>query len=87
MARTNKAVDMLAQGQPIYYTGAEDRSYEGGRAAAKTWADYITYEMEHGPFDVAGLESCGAGKVITSANARLPRSEREVIAASPPRRP
>src|SRR5260221_1267865 len=55
MARTNKAVDMLAQGQPIYYTGAEGRSYEGGRAAANTWADYITYEMEHGAYDVSGL--------------------------------
>ncbi len=53
--RINKAVDMLASGQPIYYTGAEDRSYEGGRAAAKTWADYITYEMEHGAYDVRGL--------------------------------
>jgi 4-hydroxy-2-oxoheptanedioate aldolase len=53
--RINKAVGLLAQGQPIYYTGAEDRTYEGGREAAKTWADYITYEMEHGPFDVSGL--------------------------------
>src|SRR5947208_727672 len=53
--RINKAVDMLAQGQPIYYTGAEDRGYAGGKAAAKTWADYITYEMEHGAYDVAGL--------------------------------
>jgi 4-hydroxy-2-oxoheptanedioate aldolase len=53
--RINKAVEMLASGQPIYYTGAEDRSYEGGRAAAKTWADYITYEMEHGAYDVRGL--------------------------------
>src|SRR5438105_14374082 len=56
MARINKAAELLAQGQPIYYTGAEDRSYAGGRAAARTWADYITYEMEHGPFDVAGLQ-------------------------------
>src|SRR5262249_48153135 len=51
----NKAVELLEQGQPIYYTGAEDRTYEGGRAAAKTWADYIAYEMEHGPFDVTAL--------------------------------
>src|SRR5438132_5774003 len=55
-SRINEAVDMLAQGQPIYYTGAEDRTYEGGRAAAKTWADYVTYEMEHGPFDVTTLQ-------------------------------
>jgi 4-hydroxy-2-oxoheptanedioate aldolase len=53
--RINKAIELLAQGQPIYYTGAEDRTYEGGRAAAKTWADYITYEMEHGPFDITQL--------------------------------
>jgi 4-hydroxy-2-oxoheptanedioate aldolase len=51
----NKCVGLLAQGQPIYYTSAEDRSYAGGCAAARTWADYITYEMEHGPFDVGGL--------------------------------
>jgi 4-hydroxy-2-oxoheptanedioate aldolase len=55
-SRINKAVELLAQGQPIYYAGAEDRSYAGGKAAAKTWADYITYEMEHGPFDVGGLQ-------------------------------
>src|SRR5438105_1337799 len=54
-SRINKAVELLSQGQPIYYTGAEDRTYEGGRAAAKTWADYIAYEMEHGPFDVTAL--------------------------------
>src|SRR5258708_37471325 len=55
MARVNKCVELLAQGQPIYYTSVEDRGYEGGRAAAKTWADYITYEMEHGPYDVTRL--------------------------------
>ena len=53
--RINKAVELLSQGQPSYYTGVEDRSFEGGRAAAQTWADYITYEMEHGPFDVSRL--------------------------------
>jgi len=54
--RINKTVELLAQKQPIYYTGAEGRGgYEGGRAAATTWADYIAYEMEHGPYDVAGL--------------------------------
>jgi 4-hydroxy-2-oxoheptanedioate aldolase len=53
--RINKAVELLEQGQPIYYAGVENRSYEGGRASAKTWADYITYEMEHGPYDVSRL--------------------------------
>ena len=55
MSRINKAVELLAQGQPIYYTSAEDRSYQGGCAMAKTWADYITYEMEHGAFDISRL--------------------------------
>src|SRR5919199_343229 len=55
MARVNKAVELVAEGQPIYYETVEDRGYEGGRAAASTWADYINYEMEHGPFDVSRL--------------------------------
>src|ERR1700704_4964443 len=59
----NKAVGLLEQGQPIYYTGAEDRGYQGGCAMAKTWADYINYEMEHGPFDVSRLHDFMRGLV------------------------
>jgi 4-hydroxy-2-oxoheptanedioate aldolase len=73
--RINKAAELLAQGQPIYYTGAEDRSFEGGRAASKTWADYITFEMEHGPFDVAGLQEFMRGLVAggpTASGHRTP---------------
>ena len=53
--RINKAVALLDQGQPIYYTGAPDLSYEGGRAMAGTWADYINVSMEHGTFDLHAL--------------------------------
>jgi 4-hydroxy-2-oxoheptanedioate aldolase len=63
MARVNRAVELLAQGQPIYYTGAESLGRAGGREAAGTWADYINYEMEHGPFDVTGLREFMAGLV------------------------
>jgi 4-hydroxy-2-oxoheptanedioate aldolase len=63
MPRVNKAVELLADGQPIYYVTVEDRGYEGGRAAASTWADYINYEMEHGPFDVARLHDFMQGLV------------------------
>jgi len=63
VSHVNKAVELLAQDQPIYYTGAENRTYEGGRAAANTWADYITFEMEHGPFDVRGLHEFMRGLV------------------------
>jgi 4-hydroxy-2-oxoheptanedioate aldolase len=55
MPRINRAIELLEQGQPIYYTGAEARTFEGGVKAADTWADYITYEMEHGPFDISRL--------------------------------
>jgi 4-hydroxy-2-oxoheptanedioate aldolase len=61
--RVNKAIELLAQGQPIYYETVEERGYEGGRAAARTWADYINYEMEHGPFDVSSLREFMRGLV------------------------
>ncbi|HEY3062876.1 MAG TPA: aldolase/citrate lyase family protein [Chloroflexota bacterium] len=55
--RINKAVELLAQKQPIYYVGSEERGYDAGRAAARTWADYIAYEMEHGPYDITALHA------------------------------
>src|SRR5947209_11854607 len=56
--RINRAIELLAQGQPIYYTGSHegtDGSFEQGVKDAQTWADYISYDMEHAPFDVKGL--------------------------------
>ena len=44
--RINRAIELLEQGQPIYYSGVEDRSFEGGVAASKTWADYLNFEMQ-----------------------------------------
>jgi 4-hydroxy-2-oxoheptanedioate aldolase len=63
--RVNKAVELLEQGQPIYYTSVEDgdRSFEGGRAMASTWADYINYDLEHGAFDVTRLQEFMRGLV------------------------
>jgi 4-hydroxy-2-oxoheptanedioate aldolase len=55
MPRVNRAIELLEQGQPIYYSGVEDRSFEGGVAASKTWADYLNFEMEHGIFDIGEL--------------------------------
>jgi 4-hydroxy-2-oxoheptanedioate aldolase len=57
-ARINRAIELLGQGQPIYYTGSHegtDGSFKQGVADAQTWADYISYDMEHAPFDVRGL--------------------------------
>ena len=56
--RINRAIELLEQGQPIYYTGSHegtDGSFEQGVRDAQTWADYISYDMEHAPFDVKGL--------------------------------
>ena len=53
--RVNKAIELLAAGQPIYYTMANGRSALTGREEgirmAQTWADVIIYDMEHGPID------------------------------------
>src|SRR6195256_3894635 len=56
--RINRAIELLAQNQPIYYTGSHEGTegnYEQGVKDAQTYADYISYDMEHAPFDVKGL--------------------------------
>jgi 4-hydroxy-2-oxoheptanedioate aldolase len=60
--RVNKAIELLEQGQPIYYTGytpgaSGNDSYEDGKRMAQTWADYINYEMEHGALDFVTLRN------------------------------
>jgi 4-hydroxy-2-oxoheptanedioate aldolase len=60
--RVNKAIELLEQGQPIYYTGSHG-GFEEGVKMAQTWADYITYEMEHGPYDVQRLAEFMRGLV------------------------
>ncbi len=64
MARVNRAIELLGQGQPVYYIateesgfvgGVKDYNYEGGVKAAKTWADIILVIMEHSPYDITRL--------------------------------
>lgn len=57
--RINRAIELLAQDQPIYYTGPHSGhvlTYEQGIQDASTWADYINVGMEHGAFNMAGLD-------------------------------
>ncbi|CAI8035790.1 hypothetical protein GBAR_LOCUS20069 [Geodia barretti] len=64
--RVNKAIELLEQDQPVYYTGSHtgaNLTYEAGKEMAKTWADYINLGMEHGPFDLVGLENFMRGLV------------------------
>ena len=65
-ARINKAIELLDQDQPIYYVGGHtgaELSYESGKSLAKTYADYINVGMEHGVFDMAGLDQFMRGLV------------------------
>src|SRR5438034_6332781 len=64
--RINRAIELLDQGQPIYYTGSHegtDGNFEQGVKDAQTYADYISYDMEHAPFDVKGLSDYMKGLV------------------------
>jgi 4-hydroxy-2-oxoheptanedioate aldolase len=56
--RINRAVELLAEDQAIYYVGGHSGhvlTRAQGREEALTWADYINIGMEHGSFDMAGL--------------------------------
>lgn len=66
--RINKAIELLEDDQPIYYSGLHTFSrdyltYEQGKKDASIWADYINIGMEHGAFDMTGLESYMDGLV------------------------
>lgn len=52
----NRAVDALSRGVPVFTIQLQGGSgYEEGRRYAGTKADFITYEMEHGTFDLSLL--------------------------------
>jgi len=56
--RINRGIELLSRGQPIYYTGSHsgtDGSFEQGKRDAQTYADYISYDMEHAQYDIKGL--------------------------------
>ncbi|MGC4252084.1 MAG: aldolase/citrate lyase family protein [Sphingobium sp.] len=55
--RINRAIELLEQGQPVYYTQLYGGGYEEGVRLAATSADYITYEMENGAFDMSALRA------------------------------
>src|SRR5256712_10927106 len=56
--RINKVIELWQQKEPVYFTGPHEGiagTYEQGMKDAQTYADYISYDMEHAPFDVKGL--------------------------------
>jgi 4-hydroxy-2-oxoheptanedioate aldolase len=64
--RINRAIELLESGQPIYYVGGHTGhrlTSDQGKLDVKTWADYINVGMEHGAFDMAGLDAYMRGLV------------------------
>jgi 4-hydroxy-2-oxoheptanedioate aldolase len=61
--RVNRVIDMWLKGQPVYYAQISGGGYEEGKKMAATKADYITYEMEHGPLDFKELREFMRGLV------------------------
>ena len=59
----NRIIDMWMKGQPVYYAQISGGGYEKGKEMAATKADYITYEMEHGPLDFKELREFMRGLV------------------------
>ena len=65
-SRINRALELLAQDQAIYYVGGHSGhvlTYSQGCQDAHSWADYINVGMEHGSFDMAGLAEYMRGLV------------------------
>jgi 4-hydroxy-2-oxoheptanedioate aldolase len=63
-SRINRAIELLAQDQAIYYVGPHSGhvlTEEQGREDVLTWADYINVGMEHGAFDMTGLAAYMTG--------------------------
>ena len=57
--RINRAIELLEQDQTVDYDGGHTGhvlTYEQGLKDAHIWADYINVGMEHGSFDMAGLD-------------------------------
>ena len=64
--RLSRAIALLSEDQPIYYTGGHTGhvlTYEQGKHDAHTWSDYINVGMEHGCFDMTGLAEYMRGLV------------------------
>src|SRR6201994_3897409 len=64
--RINRCIELLEQDQAIYYDGPHSGhvlTVAQGRIDAATWADYMNVGMEHGSFDMTGLEAYMRGMV------------------------
>ena len=66
MTRINRTIELLADGQPVYYVGGHTGhvlTHAQGQQDVATWADYVNVGMEHGAFDMTGLDQYMNGLV------------------------
>jgi 4-hydroxy-2-oxoheptanedioate aldolase len=66
MTRINRVIELLSQDQPVFYSGSHsgfELTYENGKTQSATEADYFNIGMEHGAFDMAGLDQFMRGLV------------------------
>ena len=69
----NRIIDMWLKGQPVYYAQISGGGYEEGKQLAATKADYITYEMEHGPLDFKELREFMRGLLEVGPDPHRPQ--------------
>lgn len=84
MPRINKVIELLASGQAAYYIGEHSgHVLTTAQAAleAGTWADYVNIGMEHGAFDMAGLETYMRGLVAAGPTRSGHRTPTVVVEA------
>ncbi|MGI9509063.1 MAG: aldolase/citrate lyase family protein [Geminicoccaceae bacterium] len=63
MTRINRAIELLEQGQPIFFSGVTELGFASGQRHAESWADYLCIDLEHLPFDMSGLSAFMNGLV------------------------
>lgn len=82
--RVNRTIQLLDQGQPVYYTGGHTGhvlTHEQGLKDAAIWSDYINVGMEHGSFDMGGLERYMQGLVEGGPTASGHRTPTVIVEA------
>ena len=55
MPRINRAIELLAAGQPVYSDTVVELTHGSGVRQAGTWADCLIVDLEHQPFDTTRL--------------------------------
>lgn len=84
MPRINRVIELLGSGQAVYYIGEHSGHVLTTAQAADeagTWADYINIGMEHGAFDMAGLETYMRGLVAAGPTRSGHRTPTVVVEA------